>query len=468
MIVVCYNYKGEGHMSKQCTKPKRKRDEAWFKDKVLLVQAQVNEQTLHEEELEFLADPGITEAQTTQYVITNNAAYQTDDLDVYDSDCDEINSAKIALIMVNLSHYGSDNLAETELSAEQVFWSLNSEEPSLSTIPTQVEVPKELPKVSMEIFQRNNSFSQQSVPSLDQLFKINELKAQFQGKDVVIMKLKERIKSLSRNLKEEKIKQELEKIETINIELDHRVKKKVLFITALKDTLSKIKGKAIVDEAIILHPIDPELLKINVASLAPKLRNNRTAHYDYFKHTQEETVTLMEIVKNERLLNPLNTSLDYVCDKLMAVTPVNKTKKIRFTEPITSSGNTPIKTASSSNVVSNKPMLSSTGVNLPASASGSQPSGNTKKDRIRQTQSRAKKNKLEAYPRNVVQIFLWCLDSGCSKHMTGDRSQLTNFVNKFLGTVKFGNDHVAKIIGYGNYKIGNVTISRVHFVEGLG
>ncbi|GKE04622.1 hypothetical protein Tco_1396640, partial [Tanacetum coccineum] len=68
----------------------------------------------------------------------------------------------------------------------------------------------------------------------------------------------------------------------------------------------------------------------------------------------------------------------------------------------------------------------------------------------------------------VVQIVLWYLDSGCSKHMTGDRSQLTNFVNKFLGTVKFGNDHVAKILGYGDYHIGNVTISRVYYVEGLG
>nr|GEW35274.1 retrovirus-related Pol polyprotein from transposon TNT 1-94 [Tanacetum cinerariifolium] len=109
--IVCYNCKGEGHMSKQCTKPKRKRDEAWFKDKLLLVQAQANGQVIHKEELEFLADPWIVEAQSTQYVITNNAAYQADDLDAYDSDCDEINSAKIAL-MSNLSHYGSDNLVE--------------------------------------------------------------------------------------------------------------------------------------------------------------------------------------------------------------------------------------------------------------------------------------------------------------------------------------------------------------------
>nr|GEW61486.1 hypothetical protein [Tanacetum cinerariifolium] len=109
--VICNNCKGEGHMSKQCTKPKRKKDEAWFKDKVILVQAQANEQVLHEEELEFLADPGIAEAQTTQYVITNNAANQANDLDAYDSDCDEIYSAKNAFI-ANLSHYGFDNFAE--------------------------------------------------------------------------------------------------------------------------------------------------------------------------------------------------------------------------------------------------------------------------------------------------------------------------------------------------------------------
>ncbi|GKF91229.1 hypothetical protein Tco_0274930 [Tanacetum coccineum] len=111
MTVICYNCKEEGHMFKQCTKPKRKQDDFWFKDIVLLVQAQANCQILHEEELAFLADQGITEGQATQTVITHNAAYQADDLDAYDSDCDELNTAKVAL-MVNLSHYGLDALAE--------------------------------------------------------------------------------------------------------------------------------------------------------------------------------------------------------------------------------------------------------------------------------------------------------------------------------------------------------------------
>ncbi|GKE10203.1 retrovirus-related pol polyprotein from transposon TNT 1-94 [Tanacetum coccineum] len=68
----------------------------------------------------------------------------------------------------------------------------------------------------------------------------------------------------------------------------------------------------------------------------------------------------------------------------------------------------------------------------------------------------------------VVQIVLWYLDSGCSKHMTGNRSQLMNFVSKFLGIVRFENDHIPRIMGYGDYQLGNVTISRVYYVEGLG
>ncbi|GJT86078.1 retrovirus-related pol polyprotein from transposon TNT 1-94 [Tanacetum coccineum] len=171
--IICYNCKGEGHMSKQCTKPKRKWDDSWFKDKVLLVQAQANGQILRVKELAFLADPGIAEGQATQTVITHNAAYQADDLDAYDSDCDELNTAKVAL-MENLSQYGPDALIETLMLAEKsrskmllkqkdpmmlekkvnttpvdYANSMNSSDPTLSTRPTKVKVPKELPKVSM-------------------------------------------------------------------------------------------------------------------------------------------------------------------------------------------------------------------------------------------------------------------------------------------------------------------------------
>ncbi|GKB31525.1 retrovirus-related pol polyprotein from transposon TNT 1-94 [Tanacetum coccineum] len=65
----------------------------------------------------------------------------------------------------------------------------------------------------------------------------------------------------------------------------------------------------------------------------------------------------------------------------------------------------------------------------------------------------------------IVQICLWILDSGCSTHMTGNRALLTNFVEKFIGTVRFGNDDFAVIAGYEDVVIGSWTIKKVYYVE---
>ncbi|GJV19995.1 RNA-directed DNA polymerase, eukaryota, reverse transcriptase zinc-binding domain protein [Tanacetum coccineum] len=69
--------------------------------------------------------------------------------------------------------------------------------------------------------------------------------------------------------------------------------------------------------------------------------------------------------------------------------------------------------------------------------------------------------------RVVIQLVLWIVDSGCSKHMVGNLQQLRNFVEKFIGTVRFRNDHFAAITGYGDYVQGNLTICYVYYVEGL-
>ncbi|GJT35372.1 reverse transcriptase domain-containing protein [Tanacetum coccineum] len=110
-VVKCFNCQREGHMARQCLKLKRKRDVTWFRDKVLLVEAQGSGKVLNEEELEFFADPGVAEGPVTQTVITHNAACQEDDLDAYDYDCDDFSTAK-AVLIANLSSYGSDVLSE--------------------------------------------------------------------------------------------------------------------------------------------------------------------------------------------------------------------------------------------------------------------------------------------------------------------------------------------------------------------
>nr|GEW34876.1 retrovirus-related Pol polyprotein from transposon TNT 1-94 [Tanacetum cinerariifolium] len=110
-VVICYKFQGEGHMAMQCTQPKKPRNALCFKEKAMLAEAQEAGQILDEKQLAFLADPGILDGQTTQTTIPNTAAFQTKDLDAYDSDCDDVSNANTVL-MVNLSNYGSDVMSE--------------------------------------------------------------------------------------------------------------------------------------------------------------------------------------------------------------------------------------------------------------------------------------------------------------------------------------------------------------------
>nr|GFC38467.1 hypothetical protein [Tanacetum cinerariifolium] len=233
-------------------------------------------------------------------------------------------------------------------------------------------------QLNMEIFQRDTVSSPKSAPTFAELFEINDLKAQVQEKDTVILKLKAKLKSFSGDVKERKIYKQLfdsikssgvqskeqcdDLINKVNLksvevsDLNASLQEKVLVITALKEQLNKLKCKAVLTE---------------------------------------EAATLREIVESERLLSPLNTSLAYACKytrriqellmilqqtchsitdlgtKLVPVTPKNKTKQIRRTAQITKSERTTVATSPSPNTDSNTPVLSSTGVTLVSSASGS-------------------------------------------------------------------------------------------------
>ncbi|GJS61464.1 hypothetical protein Tco_0656248 [Tanacetum coccineum] len=117
-VVKCYNCQSGGYMAKKCTQPKRPRNAAWFKEKAMLAEAHESGQILDEEQLAFLVDPGITDCYDVQPTIIHNVAFQTDDLDAYDSDCDDISSAK-AILMANLSNYDSGILSEIYYSDYQ-------------------------------------------------------------------------------------------------------------------------------------------------------------------------------------------------------------------------------------------------------------------------------------------------------------------------------------------------------------
>ncbi|GJT81116.1 hypothetical protein Tco_1055458 [Tanacetum coccineum] len=290
---------------------------------------------------------------------------------------------------------------------------------SLGGGPTKVKVPKELPKVSMV----NTSLKKlkHHLAGFDVVLNLQE-------KDTVIKKLKERIKSLSGKMNEDKIKKDLEEIETINIELDHRsveisdlnahLQENVLEITDLKDELRKLKGKALVDNVVTKHTIDPEMFKNDEDPITPKIPTGRT----------------FTIVGNACNLTRITTTTEVPLRKPTALN--NETPK-----PVVTLVYSWKPRKSKSNVsVSKSKVLKSVSANKkePSQSWGSISFSDVPSPSLDES------GHPQMFP--GLEFFF-----GCSKHMTEDRSQLTNFVNKFLGTVKFGNDYVAKILGYGDY-----------------
>nr|GEW71897.1 hypothetical protein [Tanacetum cinerariifolium] len=110
-VVKCYNCQGKGHMARQCSQPKRPRNGAWYKEKATLAEAHEARKILDEEQLAFLADLGVSDGQVVQTIIPNNAAFQTEDIDTYNSDCYDISNAQ-AVLMANISNYGSNVISE--------------------------------------------------------------------------------------------------------------------------------------------------------------------------------------------------------------------------------------------------------------------------------------------------------------------------------------------------------------------
>ncbi|GJT79861.1 hypothetical protein Tco_1054203 [Tanacetum coccineum] len=374
--------------------------------------AQAHGQILNEEELALCRSRYSLKGQSIQTVITHNAAYQADDLDAYDSDYDELKSAKVAL-MANLSHYG-DAFSTVECCEfiQRTDIKPNSSEPTLSISPTNVEVPKELPKVRMV----NTSLKKlkHHLANFDVVVKerttptaitagswgFEHTKACFRDEIIPFVKaLKDLFSTFNQHLVDELLSSG-----------------KALAITALKDELRKLKGKALVDNNVSNH-------------IHSKLNGN----YE------------LKCVKCNGCMLSDNHDL-CVLDFINNVNARAKSRSVKKFQRESSLGKPTGKKSSALDNKTPKPVVTLVYSRKPRKSKTSVPVNNYK----------------------AVQLVLWYLDSGCFKHMTGDRSQLTNFVSKFLGTVKFGNDHVAKIMGYGDYQIGNVTISRVYYVEGLG
>ncbi|GJY21556.1 retrovirus-related pol polyprotein from transposon TNT 1-94 [Tanacetum coccineum] len=417
-VVKCYNYQGEGHMARQCTQPKRPRNATWFKEKLMLAEAQEAGQILDEEQLAFLVDPDCDDLSSAKAVLMANLSSCDPDVlsevpysdsypnDMINQDVQEIQYSEQTHVddfedneihsVLSLVEQMTDHSVEKETYDKLVKSYSNLEKHCIS-----LELATQL---NQEIFQRENSGENLNAPTFNQLFEINKLKAQSQENDIVIRKLKERIKSLSGKNSVEKVKKYIDEIETINIELKHSVAKllsknenlrkereylksiykdqfdligkthiqskehcdsliaqinaksleksdlnaqlqeKVFAITTFKNELWKHKGKNVIN-TVVSKPkatIAPGMFKLDIEPISSRLKNNIDAHEVYIEKNIEYANTLHGFVEHAR-----------------------------------------------------------TQVKPTTSASGSKPSCNTKNNRITRPPRSNQKNKVEDHPRKV-------------------------------------------------------------------
>ncbi|GJW83008.1 hypothetical protein Tco_0156153 [Tanacetum coccineum] len=358
---------------------KEKRDDSWFKEKVLLVQAQAHGQILHKEELAFLADPDIPEGHSIQTAITHNAACQADDLDAYDSDCDELNSAKVAFV-ANLYRYGSDAFVE-----------VHNHDIMNNDVVNQV---------------------MQMMPSSQQSNIVNHSKTEITSDSNIIP------------------------YSQYVIESQHA-------------TIQKSNSFAPQDD-LILSKAQQSKPKLYVGDII--VQTNPIVIPD-----SEETLALAEESHFETWFVPQT--------KLSAEQAFWKYNSVNSSEPDLSDKPTNVE------VPKELPKVSLVNTSL-KKLKYHLANFDVSQETIPRPQAITVGHvEVSTYKKLVIGIDY---NSICkTAHVA--QSQAKDMVIKEveersskLSSVKFGNDHVAKILGYGDYQIGNVTISRVYYVEGLG
>ncbi|GJY27949.1 hypothetical protein Tco_0403716 [Tanacetum coccineum] len=243
-------------------------------------------------------------------------------------------------------------------------------------------------QLNQEIFQKDSSSNNQNALEIPEYFENNDLKAQLQAKDTTISKLKEHIKSMRENDKEDKVKHEMDEIETINIELERSVAKLLSENERLHKEIEHLK-KIYKDQFDSIKKTRA-FSKEHDDSLIAQLNSKYMENADLKCQDKELLVYVRDTCPNVYIPS----------EKLIVVTPMNKVKKVRFSEPLTSASNIQ-QVESSKTSYSNTPVMSSTGLKCSTNTCRSQPTSNKKNDRISQTPSSNIKNKVEVQCRRV-------------------------------------------------------------------
>nr|GEU34036.1 ribonuclease H-like domain-containing protein [Tanacetum cinerariifolium] len=396
-------------------------------------------------------------------------------------------------------------ISQTQLTPEQIFWSkdiLNIKTKALKEQAKAVKLVKALmvypPNTPVRLVPR------ESHRKTDRILDFRTLNFQ-------ITQLTEKVSVLQEQnelfrVENAKVKKHYNELyDSVKITRAKHIDQTTALLTENENLKVKInaKLKCVTIDSVTPKVLAPGMYAIDVELIPPHLRNNKEVHLDYLKHLKESVATLCETVEETKVERLLDISVASACLYTKhSHELLEYTKQVTFVDQCETSNTNTQKT----NVL----VLPSTGVDSCTDASGSKLRSPTKKNKILPAKSVNKKtvedhsrtnkshlqrpNRVDSSINSMRTIINLNLDFVCktcnkcfilanrdmcvikylnsvnapSSAKNGDHSQLRNFIKKFIGIVRFRNDHFGAIMGYGDYVIGDSVISRVYYVEGLG
>nr|GEZ49798.1 integrase, catalytic region, zinc finger, CCHC-type, peptidase aspartic, catalytic [Tanacetum cinerariifolium] len=386
----------------------------------MLAEAQESSQILDEEKLAFLADPGILDGQAAQTTIPNTNAFQTKDLDGYDSDCDGVSNAK-AVLMANLSNYGSDVILEVPYS-EPYHHDMDNQ--SVHAMQDFEQTPVFILQIIRDIdFGRNlgKYFVPQQELSAEQAFCLqtsNPNTDQYASSPVKIKAPKELPKAAVCHS---------DPISSQRLESDNSLS----FSDRGLD-----RHRFIDNRENILQSFDEGPFKMG------KFRETLAEGALHLGPERDRVVTDLTPKEKERYKSDIRAMIillqDLPKDIYILINHYTDAKEIWDNVKMLLEGSELMKDECESQLYDDFEHFCQ-----------------NKSETIHVYYIRF--TKLINDMRNIM--------LGYSKHMTKNIKLLIYFVWKFLGTVRFCNDHIAAILGYGDLKWGNINITRVYFVK---